>query len=135
MAIGTPLTAVLARLLSKAQRDAVRLGYGINDYPYQVDRTYIVFDATAGVNKLHIDTGAAGNYIISKGDGKDEIGYNDTGGTKDLTFETAGRYLITIRGNFNGIKMGTDLGPVPQIDRDKYIELIAGTNYPNSLPE
>jgi hypothetical protein len=65
--ITTPTTAVRARELSKAQRDAIRLGYGINDYPYQADRTYLIFDAVVGTNTIKLATGASSNYFISKG--------------------------------------------------------------------
>lgn len=133
MTITTPETAVRARETNQAQREAIRLGYIINDYPYQPDRTYIVFEATAGINKLHIATGATGNYFINAGNGKSKLPFNDTGGTKDLTYDAAGRYLITIEGNFNGILLGSDFGAVPQGERDKYIGITMGSNYPTAI--
>lgn len=130
MSIPTPATAEKINELSQAQIKFVRDSLGILEEFSQPDNSYIIFDAVAGNNNLHIGVGASSTYIITLGDGTQPISYTDTGGTKILSFGTTGRYVIRIEGTFNGI----DTNGVSQAEKDKYIAIIAGTNYPTTLP-
>ena len=121
----TPANAEKVSALSTNQKTIVRQSFGIQDDPMQPERTYIVFDADAGNNDLHLIIGASSTYSILKGDGTLALLYTDTGGTKTLSYDVAGRYLITIDGNFNGIDTSGETQP----EKDKYISIIGGTNY------
>ena len=127
--IATPAQAQQILDLSNNQFNTIRSYFGINDNPFQPDRTYIVFDATSGNNTLHLDTGGSTNYSILKGDGTLAVDYTDTGGNKTLNYAVAGRYLIVIDGDFNGI----DTTGATGADKDKYIGIIGGTNYPTTI--
>ena len=136
MDITTPATAVIISLLSVSQRNVCRDSLAIVDNPLNTKKTYIVFEATAGNNNLHIDTGATSTYYITKGNGELRTEYlNDAGGTKVLNYPIAGRYVIIIEGDFNGIMLTQSLGGVTQIERDKYLEIYCGTNYPTTPGE
>lgn len=127
--ITTPTQAQQILDLTNSQFNTIRAYFGINDNPYQTDKTYIVFDADVGNNNLHIITDASHSYSISKGNGTLPVDYTDIGGTKVLNYTIAGRYLITIDGTFNGIDTtGASAG-----DKDKYIEIIGGSNYPTTI--
>ena len=121
----TPANAEKVSALSTNQKTIVRQSFGIQDDPMQPERTYIVFDADAGNNDLHLIIGASSTYSILKGDGTLALLYTDTGGTKTLSYDVAGRYLITIDGNFNGIDTSGETQP----EKDKYISIIGGSNY------
>ncbi len=130
MSILTPVNAEKVNELSAAQLKLVRQSLIINDSPIQSNKTYIIFDATSGNNNLNIDIGASLSYSVLKGDGTIETLYNDTGGVKILNYAVAGIYLITIDGTFQGI----NTNGASQADKDKYISIICGSNYPVSLP-
>ncbi len=129
-AIPTPSQAKTVDDLSLAQFDLVRQSLGINDNPLRIYTTYIIFDAVSGNNNLHLDTGVSSTYEILKGNGTVIAQFTDTGGVKVLNYTDTGRYLIAITGVFYGIN--TD--GASQADKDKYIGIIAGTNYPSSIP-
>lgn len=127
--IATPTQAQQLKDLSAIQFKNIRSRLGIEDNPFQADKTYIVFDAASGDNDLHIDSGTSKTYSISKGDGSLAVDYVDAGGTKTLNYAVAGRYLITIDGGFNGI----DTSAAAQAAKDKYIGIVGGSNYPTTL--
>lgn len=130
----TPTTARKTEEFSQTQVDLVRNSLGIADAIYDPAKTYIIFDADAGNNNLYLDTGSIKTYSILKGNGglsgSIATNYNDTGGVKVLNYVTAGRYIITIEGAFNGI----DTTGAIAADKDKYIEIIGGSNYPVTIP-
>ena len=130
MAIVTPGTAVVAGELTESQRDRGKMGIGVMDNPIQPNRTYIVFDAVAGNNNLHLDTSANKTYSINTGEGRVDIDYTDTGGIKVLTFDTEGRYVLTIKGDFAGIDTSQTTN---QAELNKYIDIYAGSNHPTTL--
>ncbi len=127
--ISTPATARKTEEFTLSQIELVRTSLGIADNPLQSDRTYIVFDAASGNNNLHIDTGSSETYSILKGDGSQAVQYTDTGGIKVLNYTNAGRYLITIDGDFQGI----DTSGASAGDKNKYIGIIGGSNYPVAI--
>jgi len=122
--ISTPEQAQMITDLSQAQLKAIRSYFGINDFPYQEDKIYIVFDADAGDNDLHLIDDAVHEYSISKGDGTLPSSYNDSGGTKTLNYAVAGRYLITIEGTINGIVLRYE----SEADKAKYIDIFTSFN-------
>jgi Leucine Rich Repeat (LRR) protein len=130
--IVTPPNARKTEEFSQTQVDLVRNSLGIGDFPYQPDKTYIIFDADSGNNDLHIDVGGSSTYSILKGDGGLSGGvatsYTDIGGLKTLNYTNAGRYLITIEGTFNGLFVDG-----ASAAKRKYIEIIGGTNYPVAI--
>ncbi|MDA3953115.1 MAG: leucine-rich repeat protein [Bacteroidales bacterium] len=128
--ISTPTTARKTEDFTATQIALVRNSLGINDYPFYPDRTYITFEAVSGNNNLHIATDASYTYSILKGDGSEILDYTDTGGVKVLNFASAGTYLITIIGDFQGI----DTTGALLSDKDKYISIIGGTNYNTAIP-
>jgi hypothetical protein len=128
--IPTPTTAVVAGTLDQTDLEKGRVGLGIIDNPLKPDKTYIVFDAIAGNNNLHLDTGSSTTYSINKGDGTVDDSHTDTGGIKVLNYAVSGRYTITINGNFAGIDTSQTTN---QSELNKYIEIYGGTNYPTTL--
>jgi len=133
MSIPTPINAEKVNELSVIQRGIIRDGLIINDYPFLPNKSYIIFDAVAGSNNLHLATGIATSYTIHRGEGRDSESFSDTGGTKVLTYENDGRYIITIDGDFHGIELTSNIGTVTQTERDKYIAVILGTNAPVAI--
>lgn len=132
MSIPTPTTAVVAGTLVESQRDKGKMGLGLMDDPIQPDRTYIVFDAIAGSNTLHLAIGSSTTYSINTGEGKVDVSYTDTGGPKTLTYDTDGRYVITIKGPFAGIDTSQT---TTQSELNKYINIVGGSNYPTEIAE
>jgi hypothetical protein len=128
--IPTPSTAVVAGLLDQADLEKGRVGLAIIDNPIKPGKTYIVFDAVAGNNNLHLDTGGSTTYSINKGDGTVDDSHTDTGGIKVLNYVVTGRYIITIDGDFAGIDTSQT---VNQSELNKYIEIYAGSNNPVAL--
>lgn len=128
--ITTPATARKTEEFTTTQIELVRNSLAIADNPILPNRTYIVFDAISGNNNLHLDVGGSTSYTINKGEGGLPANYTDTGGVKVLNYTNAGRYLITISGTFNGI----DTDGAIQADKDKYISIISGSNYPTTIP-
>jgi hypothetical protein len=123
--ITTPEQAQQILDLSLTQFNTIRSYFGINDNPFQTDKTYIVYDAVAGANTLHIATGGSSSYSIAKGDGTLPASFTDTGGSKTLNYANDGRYLITIDGDFNGLTVTGE--------QSTYIAIIAGSNYPLTI--
>jgi len=129
MSFPTPVQAEGVSSLTPAQLKTVRESFGIVDSPLRADRTYVIFDAVAGNNNFHINTGASLTYSIIQGDGSQEISYTDTGGTKVLNFDTAGRFLITIKETFQGLSTNG----ASAAEKAKYISVIGGTNHPTTI--
>jgi hypothetical protein len=129
--IATPAVARKTEEFTPTQIKLVRDSLGISDDIYQPDRTYIIFDADSGNNNLHIITDTSKTYSITQGDGTQPETFTDTGGTKILNYTAAGRYLITIDGTFNGISTDGE----SQAEKDQYIAIIAGSNYPTTIIE
>ncbi len=129
MTIATPPIAEKISETSQIQKKLIRDSIGVNDFPIQTDKTYIVFDADAGNNNLFIDIDASLTYSVMKGDGSQPVSFTDVGGAKTLNYTNAGRYIITIEGDFNGL----DLAPSAQADKDKIISVIGGSNYPTTI--
>lgn len=128
--ITTPILARKTEEFTISQIELVRNSLAIADNPMLLDKTYVVYDAIAGNNNFQLDTGGALSYSINKGQGGLPANFNDTGGVKVLNYTNAGRYLITIEsvGLFHGLEiLGT------QADKDKYIAVFAGSNYPVSI--
>ena len=126
--ITTPEVARKIQDLTNTQIKVVRDALGINDFPFQPDKTYIVFDADIGDNYIYLATWNVRSYTITKGDGTQPVSYNDTGGTKTLNYTVAGRYIITIDGFFHGIIFTNNFTNVPQVERDKYIGIYVGSD-------
>lgn len=130
MAINTPPLAEKVEDLNDVQRKLVRDSIGIIDNPIYPDRTYIEYIASAGGNVLPIITDGSSTYTITKGNGDQPTSYTDTGGSKTLNYDTAGRYIITIEGNFNGLSFNGQTQTV----KDKIGSIKAGSNYPSTIP-
>lgn len=127
--IVTPITARKTEEFTTSQIELVRNSLAISDSPILQERTYIVFDADAGSNSLTLEAALSSTYSINWGDGGLPTNYNDTGGVKSHTYANAGRYLITIVGDHNGLYYRSQSQP----NRDRIISVIGGSNYPTTI--
>jgi hypothetical protein len=130
--IATPVIARKTEEFTITQVNLARASLGINDSVSDPGKSYIIFDAVSGDNNFYLDTGGSSTYTIYKGVGglgNQPESFTDTGGVKVLNYPAPGRYLITIEGDFNGINT---TGGSPS-EKDQYIAVVGGTNYPTII--
>lgn len=95
----------------------------------QPNMTYVIFNAIAGDNTLHLASGTDLDFTINKGDGSLSITGNTSGGNHTLNYVTAGTYLITISGTFNGFQVSDPTVNNPP-KNFQYLDVYIGSNCP-----